>query len=408
MERIKRVITHPQIREFLDDRKIDKIYPSMESLRGVLESGKKLTIYHGVDPTGPQLHIGHSTNFFLLRKLQNMGHKIILLIGDFTAMVGDPTGKTTTRKPLTRKEVLVNAKDYKNQLAKILDFNSKKNPIEVKFNSFWLDKLTFKELAELSANFTIQQMITRDMFQERIKDNKPVSLQEFLYPIMQGYDSVAMNVDMEVGGTDQTFNMLIGRDLIKIYKNKEKFVLTTRLLINPKTNKKIMNKSEGSFVALNDSSKEMYGKIMSLPDEVILTCFELCTNLSSEEIQNIESRIKAGENPRNIKARLATEIVGIYYDKKTAEKAEEEFNRIFKEGSQPTDIPEIKISDKKILVCDLLVKAKLALSKSEAKRLVEQGAIDIDETVLSDWRKEITPKKGMIIRAGKRKFVKLI
>jgi len=404
---MERTIMDPKIREFLDDRKIDKIYPSKENLRGVLESGKKLTIYHGVDPTGPQLHLGHSTNFFLLRKLQNMGHKIILLIGDFTAMVGDPTGKTITRKPLTRKEVLANAKDYKNQLVKILDFKSLKNPIETKFNSSWLDKLTFKELAELSAHFTVQQMQIRDMFQERIKNNKPVSLHEFLYPIMQGYDSVAMNVDMEVGGTDQTFNMLIGRDLVKIYKNKEKLVLTTRLLINPKTNKKIMNKSEGSFVALNDTPKEMYGKIMALPDEVILTCFELCTNLSLGEVQKIESRIKTGENPRNTKARLASEIVGIYYDKKTAEKAEKEFNLVFKEGAQPTDIPETKISDKKILICDFLVKTKMASSKSEAKRLIEQGAIDIDGAVLNDWKKEITPKSGMIIRAGKRKFAKL-
>jgi tyrosyl-tRNA synthetase len=406
MNRVKRIIMgskKQEAREILDDRKIDKIFPSKENLREILESGKKLII----DPTGPQLHLGHSTNYFLLRKLQDMGHKIILLIGDFTAMVGDPTGKTTIRKPLTRKEVLANAKDYKNQLAKILDFKSRKNPIDIKFNSSWLDKLTFKELAELSAHFTVQQMQIRDMFQERIKNNKPISLQEFLYPIMQGYDSVAMNVDMEVGGTDQTFNMLIGRDLIKIYKNKEKFVLTTRLLINPKTNKKIMNKSEGSFVALNDSPKEMYGKIMSLPDEVILTCFELCTNLPSEEIQKIESRIETGENPRNIKARLASEIVGIYYDKKRAEEAEKEFNLIFKEGNQPTDIPEIKISDKKVLVCDLLVKVKLAPSKSEAKRLIEQGAIDIDGTVLSDWKREIMPKKGMIIRAGKRKFIKL-
>jgi tyrosyl-tRNA synthetase len=404
---MKRVITNSQIQGILNDHKIDKIYPSREALRGALKSGKKLTIYIGVDPTGPQLHLGHSTNFFLLRKLQDLGHRVILLIGDFTAMVGDPTGKTTTRKPLTRKEALVNAKDYKNQLAKILDFKSKKNPIEVRFNSSWLDKLTFKELAELSAKFTVQQMIIRDMFQERIKDNKPVSLHEFLYPIMQGYDSVAMNVDMEIGGTDQTFNMLVGRDLIRAYKKKEKFVLTTRLLINPKTDKKIMNKSEGSFVALNDSPKEMYGKIMSLPDEVILICFELCTNLSSEEIQCIESYIEAGKNPRDIKARLAVEIVGFYYDKKTAKKAEEEFNHIFKEGSQPTDVPEINIPDKKIMICDLLVRTKLASSKSEAKRLIEQGAIDIDGVVLNDWKKEIMPKNGMIIRAGKRRFAKL-
>lgn len=403
-----RKIKSSLIDEFLNDRKIDKIYPSKKELVAILESGKKLTIYHGIDPTGSQLHLGHSTNFFLLRKLQDLGHKIILLIGDFTAMIGDPTGKTTTRKPLTRKEVFVNAKDYKNQLAKILNFNSKKNPIEVKFNSSWLGKLTFKELVELSAKFTVQQMIVRDMFQERIKNNKPISLHEFLYPIMQGYDSVAMGVDMEVGGTDQTFNMLVGRDLIRAYKNKEKLVLTTRLLINPKTNKKIMNKSEGSFVALNDVPKEMYGKIMALSDDVILTCFELCTNLSLEDVREIESQIKSGENPRNIKAKLAKEIVSIYYDKKIAEKAEEEFNRVFRERSQPTEIPEIKISNQKISICDLLVKTELVKSKSEAKRLIEQGAVDVDGKTLKDWKKEVMPLKDMVVRAGKRRFVKLV
>jgi len=400
-----------KIKEVLDDRKIDKVYPSKLALEKSLKSDKRLIIYHGIDPTGPQLHLGHSTNYFILRKLQKLGHKVILLIGDFTAMVGDPTGKSATRKSLTKEQVIKNAKGYKKQLSKILDFNSKENPIEVKFNSSWLDKLTFKELAELSTNFTVQQMIIRDMFQERIKDNKPVSLREFLYPIMQGYDSVAMNVDMEIGGVDQTFNMLVGRDLVKIYKNKEKFVLTTKLLINSKTNKKIMNKSEGSLVALDDSPKEMYGKIMALPDEVILTCFELCTDLSSEEIQEIKSCIKTGENPRNIKARLASEIVSIYHDKKTANEAEKEFNKIFKEGKKPTNIPKIKFNEGITSTSTILVETGLAPSRSAADRLIEQGAVDteIDGVVTNKYReKKIMPKKGMIIRVGKRKFIKLI
>jgi len=400
-----------KIKEVLDDRKIDKIYPSKSALEKSLKSDKRLIIYHGIDPTGPQLHLGHSTNYFILRKLQKLGHKVILLIGDFTAMVGDPTGKSTTRKSLTKEQVIKNAKGYKKQLSKILDFNSKENPIEVKFNSSWLDKLTFKELAELSTNFTVQQMIIRDMFQERIKDNKPVSLREFLYPIMQGYDSVAMNVDMEIGGVDQTFNMLIGRDLVKIYKNKEKFVLTTRLLINPKTNKKIMNKSEGSFVALDDSSVEMYGKIMALSDDVILTCFKLCTNISSKEIQEIELQVKARRNPRDIKARVASEIVSIYYNKKVADEAEKEFNHVFKEGKKPTNIPEVKFREGACSTSGALVEYGLASSRSAADRLIEQGAVDIetDGVVTSKYReKDILPKRGMIIRVGKRKFVKLI
>lgn len=396
------------IKDLLNDAKIDKIYPSKLALEKVLKSGKKLTIYHGIDPTGSQLHIGHSTNYFILKNFQKLGHKIILLIGDFTAMIGDPTDKSATRKPLTRKQVLENAKGYKKQLGKILDFSSKKNPIEIKFNSSWLDKLTFRELAEISSNFTVFQLLKRDMFQQRIKRGKTIGLHEFLYPIMQGYDSVAMDVDMEIGGTDQMFNMLVGRELIGKIKNKEKFVITTNLLIYPGIDKKIMNKSEGRHIAFEDSPKEMYGKTMSLPDEVILICFEMCTEVDQKEIQEIKKGLSSKKlNPRDAKARLAREIVAIYHSKSAAIKAEREFNKVFKEKKTPSTIKSFKVSGK-MGILDLLIKTKLTISKSEAKRLVVQGAVKIDNETIENYKQKITPKKGAILKVGKRKFIKLV
>lgn len=403
MEKI--IINAEKIKEVLK-KGVEKIYPNPEALEKLLKSGKKIRLYCGFDPTSLSLHIGNAIQLRKLAQFQKLGHEVIFLIGDFTGMIGDPSDKTTARKKLNRKEILKNLKNYKKQVSKILDFSGK-NPAKVLYNSEWSNKLKFGNLIELASNFTVQQMIIRDMFQERIKNNKPIYLHEFLYPLAQAYDSVAMDVDLEIGGNDQTFNMLCGRDLMKALKNKEKFVLTTRLLADPSGRK--MGKTEGNMINLDEKPDQMYGKIMSWPDELIVSGFELCTDFSLDDTEKISENLKSGKtNPRNEKAKLAKEIVAIHYDKKIAEKSEKEFNRIFKEGAQPTDILEIKISDKKILVCDLLVKAKLALSKSEAKRLVEQGAIDIDETVLSDWRKEIVPKKGMIIRAGKRKFVKLI
>lgn len=405
---MSKVITDKKLIDELLNRWVDKIYPSKEDFKKASKSRKKLVIYHGVDPTAPDLHLGHSTNYLLLRKLQDLGHKIILLIGDFTAQIGDPTGRLTARKALTKKEVMENCKTYQKQIGKILDFKSKKNPAKVKFNSQWLEKLKLEDIMKLAANFTQAQIIKRNMFQERLKKKEEIYLHEFLYPLFQGYDSVALNVDVEVGGTDQTFNMLIGRDLIKIYKKKEKFVITTPLLINPKTGQKLMSKSEGSLVALDDPPNQIYGKVMALPDEVILTCFELCTGISLKEIQKISKGLKNKElNPRDAKARLARDIVTIYHGKTVASNAEREFNRVFKEKKQPTKIPQVKIKVKQLPVLDLLAKTKLAPSKAEAKRLVEQKGVKIDGKVVKDWKKEISVKSGMILQVGKRRFIKL-
>ena len=389
------------------NRWTDKIYPSKEVFgRALLKKGLK--IYMGVDPTNPHLHLGHSTNFFLLREFQKLGHKIIFLIGDFTAQIGDPTGRAAARKPLTKKEISNNCKNYQKQAGEILDFKSKKNPAELAFNSQWLNKLKLGDLTKLAANFTQGQMIKRNMFRERLKRKEEIFLHEFLYPLFQGYDSVVLDADCEVGGTDQTFNMLIGRDLMKIYKNKEKFVITTPLLVNPKTGKKLMSKTE-SFIGLDSPPDEMYGKVMALPDEVIFDCFKLCTDVPLKEIQNIKNTLEQKiTNPRDSKSRLAREIVELYHGKDKARIAEAEFIKVFREKETPTQIKTIKITPRSIMAKELLVKCDLAKSLSEAQRLIEQGAVSLDNQVLKDWRQILQIKKPIVLKAGKYRFVKLI
>ena len=384
------------------EKGVEKIYPSKQALEKVLKSGKKIRLYCGYDPTASSLHIGHAITIRKLAQFQKLGHEVIFLIGDFTAMIGDPTDKISARKKLSREQINKNFKNYKKQASKILKFSGK-NPAKVMFNSKWNDKLTFIELIELASSFTVQQILARDIFKQRIKENKLIFLPEFLYPLSQAYDSVAMNVDLEIGGNDQMFNMLRGRDLMKKLKNKEKFVLTTKLLVDSAGQK--MGKTEGNVINLGESPKEMFGKIMAWPDSLIFLGFELCTDLSIEEINKIK---KQKNNPRDNKARLAREIVSIHYSKPVALRVEREFNRIFKEKKKPSKIPFKKISNKKINILDLLVQTKLSSSKSEAKRLIEQKAIKLDNKIVKDWRQKIAPKKGAVLQKGKRKFIKLI
>jgi len=397
-----------KINKLVTSRYIERVYPSKEKLKQFLKSSKKLTIYIGIDPTGPHLHLGHSTNFFLLKKFQELGHKIIFLIGDFTACIGDPTGKLDARKALSHEQTLSNCKGYKKQAGKILDFYSKKNRVEIKFNNKWLSNFKLEDIIRLTAKVTVGQMIKREMFRKRMKEKKEIYLNEFLYPLLQGYDSVAMKIDIEIGGNDQTFNMMMGRKLVKVYLNEEKLVITTKLLINPKTQKKLMSKSEGDFIALDEKINQMYGKVMAFPDEVIWTVFSLCTEISDEQLKKIESDLKSKKvNPRDVKAKLAKEIVAIYYSKQSAQKTEQEFNRVFKEKKLPSKIKEVKINKKEINILDLLVRIKLASSKSEAKRLIEQNAVRINGIIKQDWKEIVKIKKGMIIKVGKRKFIKI-
>jgi len=381
-------------------RGVEKIYPDSGALEKALLSGKKLKIYCGYDPTGPALHLGHLITIKKLAQLQRLGHEIIMLIGDFTGMIGDPTEKISTRKRLTRKEVLSNAKNYQKQAGRFIDFEGK-NPAKLLFNSAWLDKLRFDELINLAANFTVQQMIVRDFFQERIKNKNPIFLHEFLYPLAQAYDSVAMDVDLEVGGSDQIFNMLCGRDLMKGLKNKEKFVMGLKLLVDP-TGKK-MGKTEGNLVSLDNDPKDMYGKIMSWPDEIVRLGFELLTDLPVEEIDKITEEA----HPIEVKARLAKEIVSVCHNKKSADLAEEEFNKVHREKELPSIIPEILIKNKEISLLDLLVETKLSSSKAEAKRLILQKGVKIDEKTEEDWKKKVNIKKETIIQVGRKKFVKV-
>ncbi|MDP3991679.1 MAG: tyrosine--tRNA ligase [Candidatus Colwellbacteria bacterium] len=399
-----KVDTNPRkIKALVDSRFIDKIYPSRAKLEEALRSGKRLTIYHGVDPTAPDLHLGHSTNFLLLRELQKLGHRIILLVGDFTARIGDPTDKLSARKPFTEKEVKNNSKTYKNQAGKILSFTGA-NPAEIAFNSRWLKRMNFEDLIKLSAKLTHAQIIKRDMFRRRIKEDKEIFLHEFLYPLMQGYDSVALKTDAEVGGTDQTFNMLVGRDLEKAYLNKEKFVITTPLLENPKTGRKLMSKSEGGYISLQDSPAEMYGKLMALPDEVIIPCLELCTEYPQEQIEGIKKGFKRDPtNPRDAKLILGYEVVKIYYGKEKAQDEQNKFiNTILKKG-----LPKEKAVHSLTLelpfrdIIYVLVNGGLASSKSSAWRLVNQGAVKIDSERIDNPKHMLAG--GELIEVGKKR-----
>jgi len=390
--------------EELLTRGVENIYPSREFLERKLKDGKKLKVYLGIDPTGPDLHLGHAIPLRKMKQFQDLGHKVIILIGDFTGMIGDPTDKSATRVRLSKKQVLKNAESYKNQIGKILDLRGK-NPVKFEYNSKWLAKLNFEKVIELSAYFTVQQMIVRDMFRKRLKEDKPIHLHEFLYPLMQAYDSVALDVDGEVGGNDQTFNMLAGRDLMKAIKDKEKFVLTTKLLVDP-TGKK-MGKTEGNMIRLTDSSDEMFGKVMSWPDEMILIGFELLSNVTMEGIKIYEKALKKGENPRDIKFKLAEEVVESFYGFDESLAAGKRFNRLFKEKKLPLDIPERKIKQKMMGIIDLIYELGIVSSKSEARRLIIQGAVRIDEEKITDPETILGIHKGMIVQVGKRKFVRI-
>jgi len=436
-------------------RAVENVYPTREKLGERLASDTRITAYLGLDPTGPSLHLGHAIAIRKLAELQKLGHRVILLIGDFTAMIGDPTDKAATRKQLTREEVLVHAKHYKKQASKFLDFDGS-NAVEIKYNSEWLAKMSFAETIQLASNFTVQQLMNRDMFRKRehwqikcrhcgnfffspiqfgtieafesavLKGNKavcpicheetplekedfiaptlsPIYEHEFLYPIMQGYDSVAMDVDLEIGGNDQTFNMLAGRTLMKKMRQKEKYVLTTKLLVDSAGKK--MGKTEGNMVALDDTPEDMYGKVMSWTDGMIIPGFELCTDVVDEEIHKISDTLKAGENPMNSKQRLAQEVVRLLCGDTQAKKAAEHFLSIHCSGEMPVDIPDLKIYEPMTL-SDALVASKFVSSRSEARRQIEQGGVKVDGNVVRDG--DLTVTVGSVIQKGKRHFVRLV
>lgn len=365
-----------------------------ENLREKLLSGKRLKVYLGIDPTGPTLHMGHAIPMLKLKEFQDLGHQVILLMGDFTAMIGDPTDKSSARKQLTKKEVLMNLRKYKKQASRFLKFQGK-NPALFKFNSKWLSKMNFEQVLSLASKTTIDQMLKRDMFAKRREEGKPIFGHEFFYPLMQGYDSVAMEVDVEVGGNDQTFNMLMGRDLVGEILKKDKAVISMKLLED--NNGKKMGKTEGNMVSFEDSSEEMFGKVMSWNDSLISIGFELCTFLEKNEIPNFQ-------NPKDSKMQLAFEIVSIYHSEQKALKAKQDWISKFEKKEIPEDVLEIKFEENSL---DLLVNNNLVDSKSKARALFEQGAI----MSLSEKKKlslKDSFQKGFVYKVGKHTFIKII
>ncbi len=403
-----KIIKDKQAISELLERGVEKIFPNAGLLEKKLMSGERLKIYCGYDPTASALHIGNAITLNKLAQFQKLGHQIIFLIGDFTCMIGDPTDKKATRKQMTRSEVLHNAKDYQRQASAYLQFSGS-NPAKIMYNSKWNDKLKFKDLISLASNFTVQQMIQRDMFQERLKEERPIYLHEFMYPLTQAHDSVAMDVDVEIGGNDQMFNMLCGRDLLKALKNKEKCVLTLKLLTDNEGKK--MGKSEGNIVFLNESPEEMYGKIMSWPDGTLTNGFELCTFLPLDECQRLQTEAK--NNPRNIKMRLAFEITSLNHGSQKALSAQEYFIKTVQNKEIPSDMTTYKMKDSDRSFFDILLNSQLVKSKGEARRLMEQHGLKIkidDNEIASLKDGDLTPNFSteIIIQRGKHQFLRII
>jgi len=373
-----------------------------KSLLKKLKSGKKLRVKHGIDPTGPNIHVGRAISFWKLREFQELGHQAVLVIGDFTACIGDASDKMTMRRPLTRPEVKRNLATYLDQIGKILDLKK----TEIHYNSEWLDKLKAQELVELAMHFTVYQMINRRNFRERFEAKKPIGLHEILYPLFQGYDSMMVRADIEIGGFDQLFNFIIARKIQEIYHQKPQDIITFKLLYG--TDGRKMSTTWGNVINISDSPQEQYGKVMSIRDDLIINYFEMLTKVPLKEVKDIKKALSLGKlSPREAKARLAREIVKLYYGEKEALRAEKEFERVFKEKKLPSKIKAISLKEKKMNICDLLKKTGLVSSKSEAKRLIVQKGVRIDGQLQDNWQREIEIKKGMIIQVGKRKFVKI-
>ncbi len=396
-----KINTDPKkVKEILE-RGVEEIIEK-ESLLKKLKSGKRLRIKHGIDPTGPKIHIGRASQLWKLKAFQELGHKIVLIIGDFTAQIGDASDKTSMRKPLSVKEIRENLKDYEEQFAKILDMKK----VEVHRNSEWLSKVGLKDIIQLSMKFTAQQMIQRRNFKQRWGEGKPIGVHELLYPILQGYDSVQIKADVEVGGFDQLFNLKTGREIQKMFDQKPQEIMTLKMLYGLDDRK--MSTSWGNVINISDNPKQIYGKVMSMRDELIGGYFELCTKIPLKEAREIERGLKVKKmNPRDAKARLAREIVKLYYGERAALSAEKEFNRVFREKKLPSKIPIFKISKKVLPILDLIFESGLASSKSQAKRLILERGVKIDGKVKTNWQEKIKLRGGMILRVGKRKFIKI-
>ncbi len=396
------VKTDPEIIQRILEKGVEQVLPSKDSLKEKLLSGQRLNIYQGFDPTGETLHIGHSVGMRKLEDFRKLGHHVIFLIGDFTARIGDPTDKAATRKMLSKEDVAKNMKKYIEQASHIIDINNTDNPVEVMYNSTWLEKLDFGDIINLASEFTVQQLLKRDMFQKRLEANKPIHLNEFLYPLMQGYDSVMMDIDIEVGGNDQLFNMLAGRDMVMNHLNKEKLVLAGKLLEDPNGDK--MGKTTGNMIRMDDKPEDIYGKVMTFTDGMILLGFEILTVATLEELETYKERLKSGENPMILKKELALRVTEEITSKEEAQKAQQYFQEVFQNREDSENIQEIEVEKSTFSIGDLLVTVGFAGSKSIARRLIDQGAVKINNEKISDWQAniDITSYPSLLLKVGKQ------
>ena len=384
-------------------RGVDEILPE-EDLIEKLKSGKTLTIKAGFDPTAPDLHLGHTVLINKLRTFQQLGHKVVFLIGDFTGLIGDPTGKNVTRKPLSKDQVSENAKTYQEQVFKILD----KEKTEIRFNSEWMDELGAAGMIKLAASQTVARMLERDDFKKRYNNGQPIAIHEFLYPLVQGWDSVALKSDVELGGTDQRFNLLMGRELQKEQGITQQSIVMVPLLEGLDGVQK-MSKSLNNYIGITDAPNEMFGKVMSISDDLMWRYYDLLSFRPLEEIAELKTRVEQGENPRDIKILLAKEIIARFHDEAAAEGAHQDFIQRFQKNAIPDDMPEIEIAlgDEGIAIGNLLKEAKLVGSTSDAMRMIKQGAVKINGDKVEDTRLVIAEKGENVYQVGKRKFARI-
>ena len=375
-----------------------------KKLEKAVATNTPLIVKLGLDPTAPDIHLGHTVVLRKLKLFQDFGHKVIILIGDFTARIGDPTGKSVTRPPLTEEQVITNAKTYQEQIFKVLD----PEKTEVRFNSEWLSKLDFADVLKLASKYTVARMLERDDFHKRYTEGRPISIHEFMYPLMQGYDSIALKADVEFGGTDQTFNLLMGRHLQGEEGMPEQTIITMPILEGLDGVQK-MSKSLGNYIGISEAPSEMYGKAMSIPDELMMRYFMLVTDMSIEEQEQLAKDLESGaEHPRDVKMKLAHTIVRLYHGEEAANFGQDEFVRVFQKHAMPTDIPEYKvaITEEPVFVPQLLSDAGLTASNGEARRSIKAGAFKIDGEKCNE--EHIVLKDGMVLQVGKRKFIKIV
>lgn len=387
--------------ELLKENTVDLI-SEQELLNRIKEKGQ-LRVKLGVDPSRPDLHLGIAVVLRKLRLFQDLGHRVILIIGDFTGMIGDPSGRSKTRPMLSKEEIEENVKTYKTQAFKIL------NPLktEIRFNGEWLRKLSFEDIVKVTSKYTVARMLERDDFEKRYENGIPISISEFLYPIAQGYDSVMINCDVEVGGTDQKFNLIVGRHLQAGYGQEPQIIMTLPI-IEGTDGKLKMSKSYNNYIAFNEEPKDMYGKLMSIPDSLILKYMRLLTDIPEEEVVIFEKGMKNGElNPRDVKMRLAHDITAFFHGEGRAAEAEQEFRQIFSERGIPSSMPQVYVGEDTMPLLSLIKQLQKDKSNSELKRMITQGAISVDGEKVTDIFALITIKNGMIIRIGKRRFVKI-